>query len=184
MERVTEKQIREWKEKYPEGVFELPVDDKTIYFRAPKMSDWKRAFTALKSGGDVAYSKELMTALYLGGDMEIINDDDYFLSVRNELNELLIYEDAIVEKQPDGNFKITVGDAVCICRKVERLDLQKAEKRNPGGKPFVTQQNLFNLICLEKSEQFNNRNDAEYQFPLMQALEDVQKQKFAILKKL
>jgi FlaA1/EpsC-like NDP-sugar epimerase len=66
MQKIDEKQIQEWKEKYG-SVYELPVEDKTAYLREPDMKDFKRAFTAMQTNGDLAFGEEMINILFIGG---------------------------------------------------------------------------------------------------------------------
>lgn len=175
--------IAAWKEQYG-GVHQLPVDDKIAYLREPKMMDFKRAMTAMQHGGDIAFGEAMLEALWLDGDIEIKNDDDYFFPARKTLINFFMYDDAELEELESRKTKITVGDASCVVRVITREDLRIAEKKNPSGKPFVTQEKLFEMVCVEKDPAFNDRNNAEIRFPLYKAIEDLQNKKVATLKKL
>lgn len=182
MNKVTEKQITDWKKQHG-GVYELPVDDKTAYLREPKMADYKRAFTAMQKHGDLAFGEVMLNVLFIGGDEEIKTVDEYFLPARKELSEFFEYDDAEITSK-DANSIITIGTAKCTVRKITREDIKIAERKNPSQKPFVTQEKLFERVCLEKDEAFNNKENANIRFPLYQAIEKLQNQKLATLKKL
>lgn len=182
MSKITEKQINDWKEQYGE-VYELPVEDKTAYLRNPKMVDYKRAFTAMQKTGDLGFAEELLACIMIGGDEEIRTNDEYFMPARKVLTEVFNYDDA--EIVTTGNKSvITIGDFNCTVRVITRDDIKLAEKKNPSGKPFVTQEKLFEMVCLEMDEAFKDKNDASVRFPLYQAIENLQNKKIAILKKL
>lgn len=182
MNTADNKQITEWKEKYG-GVYEIPVEDKVAYLREPKMKDFKRAFTAMQNSGDMAFGEEMINQLFIGGDEEIKTDDAYFLPARKEMKEFFNFDEPEIVKEK-GNAIITVGGASCKVRMITRNDLKLAEKKNPGGKPFVTQEKLFEAICLEKDVAFDDRDNASFRFPLYQAIEKLQNQKVATIKKL
>ncbi len=179
---MTTKQLNEWKEKYGE-VYELPVEDKTAYLRMPTMVDFKRAFTAMQKDGEITFGEEMLNALFIGGDQEIKTNDDYFLPARKELTEFFNFEDAEIISEGNNSI-IVIGDAKCTVRIITRNDIKLAEKKNPSGKPFVTQERLFEMICVEKDEAFNNKDTAAIRFPLYQAIEKLQNKKIATLKKL
>lgn len=180
---ITKEQIEAWKKEFGE-VYALPVDDKTGYLRGPKMTDYKRAFVAMKKQGEVAFGEVMLTALWLGGDEEIKTDDTYFLSARRELMDFFNYEDPEINDQDGGKTEIIVDGHKCVLRVITRSDLKLAEKKNPGDKPFVTQEKLFEIVCLEKDPAFDNKENAALRFPLFQAIEKLQNKKTAILKKL
>lgn len=178
---IDDKQISEWKTQYG-GVYMMPVEDKTAYFREPKMKDFKRAFNAM-SNGDLAFGEEMINLLFIGGDEEVRTNDDYFLPARKEIKDFFNYDDP--EIQSEGNNSIiTIGEHKCKVRIITRNDIKIAEKKNPSGKAFVTQEKLFEAICLEKDEIFNDRDNASVRFPLFQAIEKLQNKKVASLKKL
>lgn len=181
MTKVTDKQLKEWEAKYE--VYDFPVDDKIGYLRAPDMNDYKRAFAGMQKNGEIGFGEEMLAALWLGGDPEIQNDDAYFLPARKELLNFFNYTDPEITKLGDGKNQIKIGDNICVVRTITRTDIQTAEKKNPGNKAFVTQENLFKTVCLEKSEGFEDRRDAAIRFPLYQAIEKLQNEKTAILKK-
>ncbi|CAD0004446.1 hypothetical protein [Flavobacterium chungangense] len=179
---VDEKQINDWKEKYG-GVYALPVEDKTAYLREPKMKDFKRAFTAMTNDGDLAFGEELINVLFIGGDDEIKTNDDYFFPARKEMRDFFNFDEADIETEGNNSI-ITIGDVKCKIRSITRNDIKLAEKKNPSGKPFVTQEKLFDVVVLEKDAVFNDRDNAVIRFPLYQAIEKLQNKKIAMLKKL
>ncbi len=179
---MTQEQINEWKEKYG-GVYRLPVDDKTAYLREPKMKDYKRAFTAMQNDGDLAFGEEMINLLFIGGDEEVRKDDTYFLPARRKMVKFFTYEDAELEKKGNKT-TINIGDAKCVIRVITRDDIKIAERKNPSGKPFVTQEKLFERVCLEKDNAFNDKDNAAIRFPLYQAIEEIQNGRVAILEKL
>jgi Icc-related predicted phosphoesterase len=182
MQKIDDKQINEWKEKHG-NVYELPVEDKVAYLREPKMKDFKRAFTAMQNNGDLAFGEEMINLLFIGGDEEIKTNDEYFLPARKEIKEFFDFEDPEIAKEKNNSI-ITIGGFSCKVRMITRNDLKLAEKKNPSGKPFVTQEKLFEAVCLEKDDAFNDRDNASIRFPLYQAIEKLQNQKVAIIKKL
>lgn len=176
------KKINELKKTYG-AVYELPIEDKKAYLRTPKMKDFKRAFSALQNGGDLAFDETLLNLLFIGGDEEIKINDNYFFPARKVLKEFFIYDDA--EVIPEGrNTIIIIGEAKCKIRVIGRDDIKIAERKNPSNKAFVTQEKLFELVCIEKDDAFNDINDASIRMPLYQTLEKLQNEKIAIIKKL
>ena len=182
MSKVTKEQIALWKESYGD-LYELPVEDKSIYLRQPKMTDYKRAFTAMQKNGDIAFGEEMLNCLMIGGDAEVKTNDDYFLPAKKVLTDFFSYDDA--EVVTTGNKSvITINGAKCTVRVITRDDIKMAEKKNPSGKPFVTQEKLFEMVCIDKDEAYHDKECAEIRFPLYQAIEQLQNKKIAMLKKL
>lgn len=183
MSKKTEldQQLIEWEKKFE--VYDFPVDDKIGYLRAPDMTDYKRAFSAMQKNGDIGFAEEMLSALWLGGDEEILKDDAYFLPARKTLLDFFDYQDPEIEKKKDGKSEISIGEHKCTVRVITRDDIKIAEKKNPSRKPFVTQENLFNAIVVAKDASFENRKDAAVRFPLYQAIEKLQNTKVGMLKK-
>lgn len=177
-----DEQINEWKEKYG-TIYALPIEDKTAFLREPKMKDFKRAFTVMQNDGDLAFGEQMINLLFIGGDEEIKTNDEYFFPARKEIKEFFNFEEAEFTKEKNNTI-ITIGEARCKVRIITRDDLKIAEKENPSGKPFVTQEKLFDRVCIEKDEAFKDRDNASLRFPLYQAIEKLQNQKIAIIKKL
>jgi hypothetical protein len=182
MSKDLKEQIAQWKQEYGQ-IYELPVEDKTIYLREPNMVDFKRAFTAMQKNGEISFGEEMLNCLMIGGDQEVKTNDDYFLPAKKVLMDFFNYDDAEIETKGNKSV-ITIGEAKCIVRVITRDDIKLAEKKNPAGKPFVTQEKLFEMVCLEKDKSFADKNNATVRFPLYQAIETLQNKKIAILKKL
>lgn len=183
MAGITKKQIADWKKEHG-GVYHLPVEDKEAYLREPNMMDFKRGFTAMQEDGDIAFGEVMLKSLWLDGDQEILKSDEYFLPARKILVKFFKYDDAVIEDLESKKSKVTIDGKSCIIRVITRDDLKTAERKNPSSKPFVTQEKLFEAVCLEKDDAFADRNVAAIRFPLYQALEKLQNKKVAILKKL
>jgi hypothetical protein len=179
---MTTEQINEWKAQYG-GVYELPVEDKVAYLREPKVRDFKMAFKAMQDDGDIAFGEVLLNCLMIAGDDEVKTNDDYFNPARKKLMKFFNYEDAELERK-GSKTTITIGDAKCVIRVITREDVRIAERKNPSGKPFVTQEQLFERVCIEKDDAFKDKDNASIRLPLYQALEELQNQKVASLKKL
>jgi hypothetical protein len=182
MSKITQAHINEWKEQYG-GVYELPVEDKVAYLREPKMNDYKRAFTAMQNDGEIAFGEVMLETLFIGGDDEVKTNDEYFTPARKTLKTFFEYDDAEITTEGNNSI-IVIGEEKCTVRIITRQDLKIAEKKNPSGKPFVTQEKLFEMICRDKTAGFDDRNNAAVRFPLYKAIETIQNKKVATLKKL
>lgn len=180
---ITTEQIQEWKKEHG-GVYELPVGDKTAYLREPKMKDFKRAFAQMQDGGDLAFGEEMLSQLIIGGDEEIKTQDEYFLPARKMMHKFFNFEEAVITPGTKNNTKITIDGHSCEVRIITREDLKTAERQNPSGKPFVTQEKLFDAVCIVQDEAFKDRDNASLRFPLYQAIESLQNKRLASIKKL
>lgn len=181
--QTLEQKIQEWKEKHG-GVFELPVDDKTCYLRVPGMPDYQRAFTAMQDNGNSAFGEVMLEVLWLEGDKEIRTDNDYFSPAKKEVMKFLRYDDPIITDLPNRQKEIRIGDAVTVIRIITKEDVSMAERKNPSDKPFVTQNALYDLVKVSWDPVFDDKKNAAVRFPLFQAMEKIQNEKVAQLKKL
>lgn len=180
--KITEKQKKEWIDNHG-GYYEFPVGDKTAFLRTPKMQDYKRAFGAMIDDGEIGYAEELLRALWLAGDVEIQNNDDYFFPAMRSIKKLFKYEDAELKTLENGNTQITIGEHKCEVKKINRFLVKTAENKNPNNRAFVTQEKLFNLIVISQDDVFKDRENASIRFPLYQAMEQMQNNKTARLVK-
>ncbi len=76
---ITEEMIAAWKKKNPAGVFAIIIDDKKGFVRRPNRLDLQYAMSYLKGGGELKMVETLLEEIWLGGDQEILTDDEYFL---------------------------------------------------------------------------------------------------------
>jgi len=171
---VTPEQIQEWKEKYGD-LFELPIEDKILYLRAPKMIDFKAAMSALIKGGEVSYAEILLQLLTIGGDTEIIKNDEFFHVLKHEMQTLMNFDDPEIEILSNGQRRFIINEKEVIVRKPTREDLRKADQQNPSNKPFVTQEKLFELIKVKCDDIFLDKDNAEIRFQLYKGIELIQK---------
>ncbi|MGV0854607.1 hypothetical protein ACTS95_08175 [Empedobacter brevis] len=180
---VTPEQIQEWKDKHGD-LFELPIEDKKLYLRAPKMNDFKAAMSALIKGGEVSYAETLSKLLTVGGDVEILMNDEYFSVIQREMQSLMNFDDPEIEVLSNGQRRFIINGKEVVVRKPTREDLRKADQQNPSNKPFITQEKLFDLIKIKADDFFSDKDNAEARFQLYKGIELIQKEKFGQLKKL
>lgn len=184
MKNINEKDRKQWAEKYGK-VVDFTVGDKTIVLRPPNMVDLKRGFSIMREEGEIEYAEDMMKNLYLGGDRAIIEDDNYFIPGRTKIMKLLEYPDPEIESLENGSYKVTVGTEVCEIRKPNRNDLKQSDRKNKSNKPFVDKEHLFDLIVDKETmtDGFKDKNKAEIRMPLYKAIEELQNDKIASLKK-
>ncbi|MCX8018935.1 MAG: hypothetical protein N2747_00405 [Chitinophagaceae bacterium] len=96
MANVTEQQITEWKKQHG-AVFEIKVEDKTAYFKKPSRKTLMYASTVLQNN-PLRFNEILMQECFLGGDRELIENDDYFLSASSCLADIIEIKTAELKK--------------------------------------------------------------------------------------
>jgi hypothetical protein len=112
--------IEAWKKEYTRGIFEIAVntddelglveeaDEKGKKYQVMKYKQKKAWFrkptrkeigAAVSSGSDIISQQEfLMRDCFLGGDMELIDDDDYFDAAAVEFREVQRTREAEIKK--------------------------------------------------------------------------------------
>lgn len=81
MFEFTDEQLKHWKDKYgDDGIFEVTVEDKKAVLHKPSRKDLSFASAGSGQGSDaIKFSEILMRQCWIDGDMEIQEDDNYFL---------------------------------------------------------------------------------------------------------
>ena len=96
----TADQRKSWIEKYGEGhVFELVVEDKMAILHKPSRQDLSFASAGSSQGQDsIKFVEILLKQCWIDGDMEIQENDDYFLAVVPVLGSLAEVKEAEIKK--------------------------------------------------------------------------------------
>ena len=81
MFEFTDEQLKRWKDKYgDDGISEVTVADKKAVLHKPSRKDLSFASAGSGQGSDaIKFSEILMRQCWIDGDMEIQEDDNYFL---------------------------------------------------------------------------------------------------------
>lgn len=90
----TDKQLKAWMAQFGE-LHEITVEDKSCIIRKPNRKDLSYAST-LKD--PIKISETLLNQLWVAGDEEMRNDDNYFLSAVGTLEEVLKVKTAEIKK--------------------------------------------------------------------------------------
>jgi len=95
---ITQEQIDAWKKEHTKGVHKLTVEDKAGFVRNPNRNDLKYAMTRLKGGGELDMAEALLEEIWLGGDSELLEDDDYFFAAVSQVQDLMQVKNASLVK--------------------------------------------------------------------------------------
>lgn len=100
MYTYTESQLKAWKKKYGEKhVFEIVVEDKKCLLHKPTRQDLSYATAGSNQGKDSAKFVELLAKqCWIDGNREIIDDDDYFLSLAPVMEAMVETKKAEIKK--------------------------------------------------------------------------------------
>lgn len=90
----TKEQVSAWKKKYGD-IFEIEVGGKSCIVRRPTRKDLSY-FSVVKD--PIKMSETMLRQLWVDGDMEIQEDDEYFLPVIPKMEEVLKVKEAQIKK--------------------------------------------------------------------------------------
>ena len=95
---ATPEQIKEWKEKHLD-VFqiEIPEDNKVCYLRKPTRTELSYG-SQLGAKDPMKFNEHILNVCWLGGDEEIKTNDSLFLAVSTQLEEVLAFKKAELQK--------------------------------------------------------------------------------------
>lgn len=96
MFQATKEQIQEWKRKHGD-VFHIVVEDKACYLRKPDRKVLSYAAAAGKTD-PMKVNETILKNCWLDGDMEIQNNDAYFLGASSKLDQMVEVKEAELEK--------------------------------------------------------------------------------------
>lgn len=95
------KHIEEWKNKYGD-VYELIIDDKKGYVRKPTRVEWRHAYAVAITGNGslnpMLLGETLLKDCWLGGDKEIMENDDYYIPSILKITDLFQIKQAELKK--------------------------------------------------------------------------------------
>lgn len=103
MKKVTQEQIKEWKDKHKD-VYLIEVkgaDDEEFgcYVRRPKRAELQYASTVSSGGKDgIKFSEQILRSCWLDGDEEIQTSDSLFLAAAGKLDTLIEIAEASIKK--------------------------------------------------------------------------------------
>ena len=83
--QATDVQIKEWKAKYKYGIYAIEVDGHLGYFKNPGRNELNCAMSKADRDKALALFEELANITFIGGSEELLNDDQMFIGVSQEL---------------------------------------------------------------------------------------------------
>lgn len=90
IERFTEEKLAKWKIEYGNReLIYLKVDDKLAILRPPSADDLGDYLTAIGTNGMSKAVAMIVESLWLDGDYELIEDEDMFIAVFLQINNIL-----------------------------------------------------------------------------------------------
>ena len=83
--QASNEQIAEWKAKYKYGIYALEVDGHVGYFKNPGRNELNFAMSKADSDKVLNVFEELAGVTFIGGSRELLEDDQMFIGISQEL---------------------------------------------------------------------------------------------------
>ena len=83
--QATEAQIAEWKSKYKYGIYALKVDGHVGYFKNPDRNEVNFAMSKADNDKVLNVFEGLASVTFIGGSKDILEDDQLFIGICQEL---------------------------------------------------------------------------------------------------
>ena len=96
MKKATQEQIEGWKKQYG-MVFQVTVDDKIAYLRKPDRQIIAYGLTKV-STDPLGFNEVILKNCWIAGDEEIKTNDDYFMAVSAQLEQIMEVKTADIKK--------------------------------------------------------------------------------------
>lgn len=93
---VTKEEIQEWKKMYG-TIYKLSAEGKVAYIKKPTRQIIGNAIP-IAATNPMAYAESIIDNCWLGGDVCIKNDDDFFLGVFEKIQEITKNKTVELEK--------------------------------------------------------------------------------------
>ena len=89
-DQVNEQMIDTWRQKHPEGVFEITIGDRKAFIRMSTNREIKEMFAMVVKGGDpLQVSLDRVKKAWLAGDDEIINDPAHYKELTDQWSGII-----------------------------------------------------------------------------------------------
>jgi hypothetical protein len=83
--QASPEQIAEWKEKHKYGIYALEVAGHVGYFKNPGRNELNYAMSKVDSDRVLSVFEELANVTFIGGSKEVLEDDQMFIGISQEL---------------------------------------------------------------------------------------------------
>jgi hypothetical protein len=182
---VTEKQIKEWKQKHGD-IYVLEAEDgKVGYISDPlaKLNVVKQAFAALEKEGMIGMATVYLNNCWLGGDTEIRERESYGNDLADKIDEIAKLPDFTIERL-EACYLIKSEGMELKVRTAKRADIIAAEQRNTTQEPFATAEYLLQAIALEKESLETVKITTRAYIGMLRATNKVKDKTYTTVKKL
>ena len=183
--KFDQKKIEEWKQEFG-GVYHLTYDDAECLIRDPlnDLNVMKQATGAMMKGSVSSFTETILKNCFLAGDEKIKSEDHYINGLQNDIDEIATIPDHQIIREA-GFVYIVVKDTKIRFREANRGDVKAAEKRNPGFRPFLSEEEILKRCAEDKTqiEDLKKSNPPVY-LGFLTAADELKKKSFATIRKL
>jgi len=81
----SDEQVQTWKQQYKQGIYAIVVDDCIGYFKNPSRNEMNCAMSKASSDAALDMYEELARLTFIGGSEEVINDDQMFFGLVQQI---------------------------------------------------------------------------------------------------
>ncbi len=83
--QVSDEQIKEWKAKHKYGIYAVSIDGQVAYFKNPNRQEVNCALSKADKENALGVFEMLAGITFIGGSEEVLNDDQMFIGLCNEI---------------------------------------------------------------------------------------------------
>jgi len=83
--KQSDEQVQAWKQQYKQGIYAIVVDDNIGYFKNPSRHEMNCAMSKASSDAALDMYEELARLTFIGGNEEVINDDQMFFGLVQQI---------------------------------------------------------------------------------------------------
>ncbi len=85
--QATAEQIKEWKGKYPDGIYAVEFDEHVGYFKNPERAEVNCALTKADKKKPLAVVEDFASLTFIGGSEDVLKNETLFLGVCDAIKE-------------------------------------------------------------------------------------------------
>jgi hypothetical protein len=185
MGKLNKNQIKHLKEQYG-GVYEIEIDGKKGWFRKPDKLEFFM-FLDMSEQDELKATETVMETLWLEGDREILDDDEYFIGASAQIEKLFVTLPTKVEKKDNKQIvTVTKNNKVykAMFNKITRgIFFEITGMMSQGGQLSTAMEKLFYALVSETETDKPVYEDTDIFISVLLRLTDLINIKQSTLKK-
>lgn len=175
----TEQELNDWEKKH-QKIFHFEVDNFCCWLKRPNIENISIATSIGKTSVDI--ENILLKNCWLAGNEIFLNDDDYLQAIATAFSREIELPECNIIELGDKEYLLQCDEYEFKIKKPTREQASLAEQKNVKKKPFVTAQNLLEMVLIEGDKEAI-KNDDFLLMSLLKAVQEVQQTKLIAVKK-